>query len=106
MAPNVQTKILRKARTPEEYTVYLATLEWDLIDPIVIENREDVKSEATWLGRLTPYNHQVTNLITYCRRLPVGCEFVEFSSGARRCTIPRVFQWGMSLKRGCDSNGV
>jgi superfamily II DNA or RNA helicase len=72
VAPNVQTKILRKARTPEEYTVYLAALEWDLIDPIVIENREDVKSEATWLGRLTPYNHQVTNLITYCRRLPVS----------------------------------
>jgi superfamily II DNA or RNA helicase len=69
---NVQTKILRKARTPEEYTVYLAALEWDLIDPIVIENREDVKSEATWLGRLTPYNHQVANLITYCRRLPVS----------------------------------
>jgi SNF2 family DNA or RNA helicase len=69
---NVQTKILRKARTPEEYTAYLAALEWDLIDPIVIENREDVKSEATWLGRLTPYNHQVANLITYCRRLPVS----------------------------------
>jgi superfamily II DNA or RNA helicase len=72
VTPNVQTKILRKARTPEEYTVYLAALEWDLIDPIVIENREDVKSEATWLGRLTPYHHQVTNLITYCRRLPVS----------------------------------
>lgn len=52
MAPNVQTKILRKARTSEEYTVYLAAHEWDLIDPIVIENRDDVKSEATWLGRL------------------------------------------------------
>jgi superfamily II DNA or RNA helicase len=72
VAPNVQTKILRKARTPEEYTVYLAALEWDLVDPIVIENREDVKSEATWRGRLTPYDHQVANLITYCRRLPVS----------------------------------
>lgn len=72
MAPNVQTKILRRARTADEYTVYLAALEWDLIDPIVIESRDDVKSEATWLGRLTPYHHQVTNLITYCRRLPVS----------------------------------
>jgi superfamily II DNA or RNA helicase len=72
VVPNVQTKILRKARTLEEYTVYLAALEWDLIDPIVIKNREDVKSEATWRGRLTPYNHQVANLITYCRRLPVS----------------------------------
>jgi superfamily II DNA or RNA helicase len=51
--------------------VYRAALEWDLIDPIVIETREDLRSEHRWHDRLEPYHHQVTNLITFCRRLPV-----------------------------------
>jgi hypothetical protein len=46
-------------------------LEWDLADPIVIETLNDLKSEARWHYRLQPYHHQVTNLITFCRRLPV-----------------------------------
>ena len=62
---------LRKSATVDEYRVYRAGLEWDLTDPIVIETREDLKSESRWRGRLEPYNHQVTNLITFCRRLPV-----------------------------------
>lgn len=67
----LQTKILRHQTTPEEYRVYRAGLEWDLTDPIVIEKREDLKSEYRWRDQLKPYHHQVTNLITYCRRLPV-----------------------------------
>ncbi len=51
--------------------MYRAGLEWDLTDPIVIETREDLKSEYRWRDRLEPYHHQVTNLITFCRRLPV-----------------------------------
>ena len=51
--------------------MYRAALEWDLIDPIVIETREDLRSEHRWHDRLEPYHHQVTNLITFCRRLPV-----------------------------------
>jgi predicted RecB family nuclease len=66
-----QTKILRRKASAEEYRVYRAGLEWNLTDPIVIENREDIKSEPRWLNRFTPYHHQVTNLITFCRRLPV-----------------------------------
>jgi superfamily II DNA or RNA helicase len=66
-----QTRILRCKTTPEEYRVYKAGLEWDLTDPIVIENRKDLKSEYRWRDRLEPYHHQVTNLITFCRRLPV-----------------------------------
>ncbi len=58
-------------KTPEEYRVYRAGLEWDLSDPIVIEKREDIKSECRWRDRLEPYNHQVNNLMTFCRRLPV-----------------------------------
>ena len=70
--PNLQTRILRRKRTPEEYRVYKAGLEWDLTDPIVIEKREDLKSEHRWRDRLEPYHHQVTNLINFCRRLPVS----------------------------------
>jgi superfamily II DNA or RNA helicase len=30
-----------------------------------------LKSEKRWLDRLEPYHHQITNLITFCGRLPV-----------------------------------
>ena len=64
-------KVLRRASSPEEFKIYRAGLEWDLTDPIVIESAEDFKSAPKWKDRLTPYYHQVTNLITFCRRLPV-----------------------------------
>ena len=66
-----QTKVLRRLTRPDEYRVYRAGLEWDLTDPIVIESADDFKSAPRWQDRLTPYHHQVTNLITFCRRLPV-----------------------------------
>lgn len=68
---DIQARILRREIAPDEYRVYKAGLEWDISDPIVIENREDIKSEFRWRDRLEPYHHQVTNLITFCRRLPV-----------------------------------
>ncbi len=67
----VETKVLRRETVPGEYEVYKAALEWDLIDPIVIESRADLKSEARWQGHIEPFHHQVTNLMTFCRRLPV-----------------------------------
>jgi len=67
----LQTKILRRARSTGEYAVYRAALEWGLTDPIVIESRDDFKSEFRWKDRLEPFHHQVQNLITFCRRLPV-----------------------------------
>jgi superfamily II DNA or RNA helicase len=66
-----QTKILRRSVLPNEYKLYRAALEWDLTDPIVIETRKDLKSEKRWQSQLQPYHHQVANLITFCRRLPV-----------------------------------
>src|SRR2546421_3937249 len=66
-----QTKILRRSVIPDDYPLYRAALEWDLTDPIVIESRKDLKSEKRWQNQLQPYHHQVTNLITFCRRLPV-----------------------------------
>jgi superfamily II DNA or RNA helicase len=70
-AAKIQTKILTRETTPGEYKVYRAGLEWDLTDPIVIESADDFKSTPRWRDRLTPYRHQVSNLITFCRRLPV-----------------------------------
>src|SRR5216683_7816787 len=67
----IQGKILRRETVPDEYRVYRAGLEWDLTDPIVIESRQDFKSEPRWRDQMEPYHHQVTNLITFCRRLPV-----------------------------------
>jgi hypothetical protein len=66
-----QTKVLRRNLVSDEYKLYSAALEWDLTDPIVIEARKDLKSEKRWVEHLQPYHHQVTNLITFCRRLPV-----------------------------------
>jgi len=67
----VQTKILRRETSPEEYRVYRAGLEWGLTDSIVIEKADDLKSTNRWRDNVEPYHHQVTNLITFCRRLPV-----------------------------------
>ncbi len=71
LVSELQSTILNRSVTPEEYKIYQAGLEWDLVDPIVIESSTDLKSEKSWRGRVTPYHHQVTNLITFCRRLPV-----------------------------------
>jgi SNF2 family DNA or RNA helicase len=70
-AHQIQGKTLRRETVPDEYRVYRAALEWDLTDPIVIESRQDLKSEPRWRDQMEPYHHQVTNLITFCRRLPV-----------------------------------
>jgi superfamily II DNA or RNA helicase len=64
-------KVLRRRTSPDEYRIYRAGLEWDLTDPIVIESVDDFKSAPKWRERLKPFHHQVTNLITFCRRLPV-----------------------------------
>lgn len=70
-APVLSVEPMRRERGPEDFKLYRAALEWDLVDPIVIDSREDLKSEVVWQGRLDPYDHQVSNLITFCRRLPV-----------------------------------
>lgn len=65
------SKILRRSPGDRAYSIYRAGLEWSLIDPIIIDSRADLKSEARWRGKVEPFNHQVTNLINFCRRLPV-----------------------------------
>jgi superfamily II DNA or RNA helicase len=67
----LQTRILTRQSQPGAYKVYRAGLEWDLTDPIVVESAEDFRSTPCWHDRLKPFHHQVKNLITFCRRLPV-----------------------------------
>ncbi len=66
------SKVLRRSKSESDFNLYRAALEWGLIDPIVIESSEDLKSKYRWEDRVSPYKHQVTNLITFCRRLPVS----------------------------------
>jgi superfamily II DNA or RNA helicase len=69
---HIQDCSLRPAANIDAFTRHLAALEWSLIDPIVINAEEDIKS-TNWRDRgLQPFKHQVQNLITYCRRLPVA----------------------------------
>jgi superfamily II DNA or RNA helicase len=67
----LQTRILTRQSEPGAYKVYRAGLEWDLTDPIVVEGAGDFRSTPRWRDRLKPFDHQVKNLITFCRRLPV-----------------------------------
>src|SRR5262245_9879357 len=67
----IHERPLRPARNEEEYSLHQAALEWGLADPIVIQSAEDIQSRPDWRDRLEPYHHQVQNLFTFCRRLPV-----------------------------------
>jgi SNF2 family DNA or RNA helicase len=69
--PKLQTKTLRRATDAAAYKLYRAAQEWDLIDPILIRDREDLKSAPKWREHIEPYHHQISNLVTFCRRLPV-----------------------------------
>lgn len=69
--PQLLSKTLRRSNGKEDYDVYRAGLEWSLTDPIIIDSKDDLLSEARWRGRVEPFEHQVRNLINFCRRLPV-----------------------------------
>lgn len=71
ISPSFQARRLQYSPNSEAYALYKAALEWSLIDPIVIENEKDLRSRQDWKDLVDPYNHQVANLITFCRRLPV-----------------------------------
>lgn len=64
-------KSFRRTENAPDFALYIASLEYGLIDPIVIEKKEDIKSNRFWHDKVEPYHHQVQNLITFCRRLPV-----------------------------------
>ncbi len=69
--PKIAFSPLKAASTFEDFDLHETALEWSLADPIIIENAEDIKSRVNWQDRLEPYHHQIENLMTFCRRLPV-----------------------------------
>lgn len=71
-AKQLEFKKFYRSASEALYKLYRAGLEWNLAEAIVIEDREDLRSEPLWRNRVNPYHHQVTNLMTFCRRLPVN----------------------------------
>lgn len=67
----VQDRTLRPAADEKAFRLHLAALDWSLVDPIVINGPADIKA-VNWQGRVQPFTHQVQNLVTFCRRLPVA----------------------------------
>lgn len=51
--PTLQIKALRKASDLEEYKLYRAALEWSLVDPIVIESRDDLNQKTNGVIELS-----------------------------------------------------
>ena len=68
----IRTPDLPAASDAEAFQLHQSALEWCLTDPIVIRDESDIASKPNWRERLQPFVHQVQNLITYCRRLPVS----------------------------------
>ncbi len=68
----LQVSELQGALSREEYDLHELALEWGLSEPIVIRDEDDIKAKANWKDKLQPFEHQVQNLITFCRRLPVS----------------------------------
>ncbi|MFM8979478.1 MAG: DEAD/DEAH box helicase, partial [Planctomycetia bacterium] len=50
------------------YQLHLAALELGLASTIAMRGPEDIRSREHWVGSFQPFEHQVRNLITYCRR--------------------------------------
>ena len=72
--PNISENPLGPCRNEEDFLLHSAALEWSISDPIVIQGPEDITSRVNWRDTpnpFQPYDHQVQNLITFCKRLPV-----------------------------------
>lgn len=54
------------------FELHLAAVEYALANPITIRDRDDIQSSKHWAEHLEPFEHQVRNLITFCRRAPVA----------------------------------
>jgi len=63
---------LHGAPSDDQFELHLAAIEYELSTPITIETKEDILSRKHWSERLEPFEHQVQNLITFCRRSPVA----------------------------------
>lgn len=62
---------LEAAGHPEMITATLAAVEYSLASSIIVRDRSDIESAKHWSDLLEPFEHQVQNLITFCRLGPV-----------------------------------
>jgi superfamily II DNA or RNA helicase len=67
---DITDPLLKAATSKEEYDLHVAALEWDLRECIVLNGKKDIKSKESWQKVIKPYQHQLQNLFTFCRRLP------------------------------------
>jgi superfamily II DNA or RNA helicase len=63
---------LTPADTDEEYELYRAAVDWGLASTIAIRSADDILSSDAWKDLVQPFQHQVQNLITFCRNAPVA----------------------------------
>lgn len=63
---------LKPAFSESDFDIHNNALEWSLADPIVMDSAEDIKSTINWQDRVQPFHHQINNLMTFCRKLPVS----------------------------------
>src|ERR1700691_3493286 len=68
----IQTKRLRRQRTPADYRLYRAALEWGLTEPVAIASASDFRSEPRWRGQIEPRPHHISNVMTFCQQAPAA----------------------------------
>jgi superfamily II DNA or RNA helicase len=68
----VDLEPLAPAGSDEEFELHLAACEWDMDPAILITGPEDIQARVHWQDVLDPFEHQIRNLITFCRRAPVA----------------------------------
>lgn len=61
---------LSAARSPRAFALHRAACEWQIDRPILIRGEDDILSRDQI--NVTPYAHQVKNLLTFCRLAPVA----------------------------------
>ena len=69
---SVDVGTLHGAPTEEHFQLHLAAIEYELSAPITIATEEDIQSRKHWSEKLKPFDHQIQNLFTFCRRAPVA----------------------------------
>jgi superfamily II DNA or RNA helicase len=62
---------LQPAASDGDFALHQAAVAWSLVEPIVIDSEDDIRSRRRWGERVSPFRHQIDNLFLFCRRLPV-----------------------------------
>lgn len=69
-AVQIADPLLAPARSPEAFALHRAAWEWRIEPPLLV--RDESELVAPDQISVTPFAHQVRNLLTFCRRAPVA----------------------------------